>query len=191
LAVGRLDVQKGLIDLLAAAEMVISENRDWHLALAGDGPCRNWLLEQIATRPTLNGHVHWLGSRDDVPGLLQSSDVFVIASLWEGMPNAVLEAMAAGRAVVATAVEGTEEVVVPGLTGWLVPPGNQEALRQSLLAASSNPALCHDYGQNARARITSEFSLAKAVQAYERLWCSVLGYKKPLDSQEVDAIIQP
>src|SRR5271157_5182361 len=63
LAVGRLDVQKGLADLLAAAEKVIAQCPSWHLALAGDGPCRAWLLEQVDTQPLLGGRIHWLGPR--------------------------------------------------------------------------------------------------------------------------------
>ena len=126
--VGRLDVQKGLPDLLGAAERVIGERHNWHLALAGDGPSRDWLVGQLAERPLLRENVHWLGRRDDVPGLLKAADVLVHASLWEGMPNAVLEAMAARRPVVGTAVEGTEDLVVPGQTGWLVPPNDVAAL---------------------------------------------------------------
>ena len=121
LCVGRLDRQKGLPDLLQAAECLILKRPDWHLALAGDGPCRDWLLEQIANRPVLSKNVHWLGHRDDIPNVLKSADVLVQSSLWEGMPNSVLEAMAAGLAVVSTSVEGAEDLVVPGQTGWLVP----------------------------------------------------------------------
>ena len=107
---------------------MISKNPDWHLALAGDGPCRDWLQQQITNRSTLSGKVHWLGRRDDIPNVLKSADVVVHASLWEGMPNAVLEAMAAGIAVIGTAVEGTEDLVVAGQTGWLVPPHDATTL---------------------------------------------------------------
>ena len=159
LAVGRLDPQKGLSDLLAAAERVIPEAPDWHLVLAGDGPCRRWLLEQIATRPVLIGRVHWLGARDDVPGLLKAANLLVLASRWEGMPNVVLEAMAARRAVVATAVEGTEELVLPCQTGWLVPPRDTASLAHALLEAAHDPALCQAMGQKGRDRAVRAFSL--------------------------------
>jgi len=180
LAVGRLDVQKGLADLLAAAERVIARCPSWHLALAGDGPCRAWLLEQINGRPSLGGRIHWLGRRDDIPGLLKAADVLVLASLWEGMPNVVLEAMAASRPVVATAVEGTEELVIPGQTGWLVPPRDPEALSTALLAAAHAPDLCRTFGHESRARIEQEFSLERTVAAYERLWYGLLGYQSLL-----------
>jgi starch synthase (maltosyl-transferring) len=177
LAVGRLDAQKGIPDLLAAAERVIPAEPAWHLALAGDGPCRVWLMDQLATRPALACRVRWLGARADVPGLLKSADVLVLASLWEGMPNAVLEAMAAGRAVVATAVEGTAELVIPGETGWLVPPHDPESLGRALLEAARDPGLRHALGRNGRARIEAEFSIERTVMAYERLWAGVLGYQ--------------
>src|SRR5262249_31285663 len=108
LSVGRLDFQKGVPNLLDAAERVIAPRPTWHLVLAGDGPDRAWLLRQLSERPALHDRVRWLGPRDDIPGLLKSADVLVHAALWEGMPNAVLEAMAAQRAVVGTAIEGTE-----------------------------------------------------------------------------------
>ena len=176
LAIGRLDVQKGLADLLAAAERVIAQCPSWHLALAGDGPCRAWLLEQVNAQPLLEGRIHWLGPRDDVPGLLKAADVLVLASLWEGMPNVVLEAMAASRPVVATAVEGTEELVIPGQTGWLVQPRDPEMLSTALLAAAHAPDLCRTFGLEGRTRVEKEFCLGRTVSAYERLWCGLLGY---------------
>ena len=179
LTVGRLDIQKGLTDLLTAAKQVIARCPSWHLALAGDGPWRAWLLEQIEAQPSLRGRIHWLGLRNDVPGLLKSADVLVLASLWEGMPNVVLEAMAASRPVVATDVEGTGELVIPGQTGWLVPPRNPEALSIALLAATHDPDLCRTFGRQGRTRVEQEFSLDRTVAAYEQLWCRLLGYDCP------------
>jgi glycosyltransferase involved in cell wall biosynthesis len=177
LCVGRLDPQKGLPDLLDAAERVIARRPDWHLALAGDGPERAWLLEAIEGRTLLRDHVHWLGRRDDVPGLLRTADVLVQASHWEGMPNAVLEAMAARRAVVGTSVEGTEDLVVPGETGWLVPPRDPPALAQALDEAAADPDRCRRHGEAGRLRVEREFSLDAVVAAYERLWAAVLGLR--------------
>jgi glycosyltransferase involved in cell wall biosynthesis len=177
LFVGRLDQQKGLPDLLEAAEEVISKKPDWHLALAGDGPCRDWLLNQIANRRALQGRVHWLGQRGDIPNVLKSANVLVQPSLWEGMPNSVLEAMAAGLAVIGTTVEGTEDLVVPDQTGWLVPPHDAAALARALFEAAQSPDLVHRYGQAGRVRAERQFSLETTVAAYEYLWAGVLGYR--------------
>ena len=177
LYVGRLDQQKGLPDLLTAAELVIALKPDWHLALAGDGPSRDWLLGHIASRPILSGHVHWLGHRDDIPSVLKSADVLVHASLWEGMPNSVLEAMAAGLAVVGTTVEGTEDLVVPGQTGWLIAPHDPVALAHVLMEAAESPDRLKRFGQAGRLRALEQFALQTTVAAYERLWAGVLGYR--------------
>jgi glycosyltransferase involved in cell wall biosynthesis len=178
LFVGRIDLQKGLPDLLHAAEHVIALRPDWHLALAGDGPTSGWLVRQIAERSPLRDKVHWLGRRDDVPSLLQSADLLVHPSLWEGMPNAVLEAMAARRPVVGTAVEGTEDLVVPGRTGWLVPAGDVAALSRALIEAADSPERCQRFGEAGRIRVQADFSVETTVAAYERLWSAILGFAK-------------
>jgi starch synthase (maltosyl-transferring) len=177
LYVGRLDAQKGLPDLLDAAERVVTERSGWHLALAGDGPMRGWLVAEINSRHRLMGRVHWLGSRDDIPALLKSADILVHPSLWEGMPNAVLEAMAASLPVIGTVVEGTEDLIVPGQTGWLVPPRNVVALTEALLEAADSPECCLRYGKAGRLRIEREFSLEKTLTAYESLWGRILGFE--------------
>lgn len=181
LYVGRLDPQKGLPSLLNAAKRMSSHRPDWFLSLAGDGPSRSWLLEEIAKEPRLQEKVRWLGPRDDIPRLLKTANVLVHASFWEGMPNAVLEAMAAGRAVIGTAVEGTEDLVVPGQTGWLVPPDDPEALYRALIEAAESPRRCDEFGRNARLRVEQEFSLAKTIEAYEHLWAGILGLELPND----------
>jgi starch synthase (maltosyl-transferring) len=184
LFVGRLNVQKGLPTLLDAAAKVIATRPDWHLVLAGDGPEGTWLASRLASEPDLVARVHPLGLRADVPELLKAADVLVLPSLWEGMPNAVLEAMAAGRAVVATAVEGTEELVVPHVTGWLVPPGDANALADALLNAAADPDSLRRLGQAARTRVENEFSPARTILAYERLWARILGLEEPDSSHQ-------
>ncbi len=135
---------------------------------------------------TSSGHgrhlaAEFIGSEHEMTyqRLLKTADVLVLASLWEGMPNVVLEAMAASRPVVATAVEGTEELVISGQTGWLVPPRDSEALSTALLEAASTPNLCYVLGCQGRVRVGAEFSIDQTVIAYERLWYGLLGYQPP------------
>jgi glycosyltransferase involved in cell wall biosynthesis len=175
LYVGRLDPQKGLSVLLEAAPKVAEAHRDWHLVLAGDGPEREALKKVTAADPTLHERVHWLGRRDDVPALLKAADLLVLPSLWEGMPNVVLEAMAARLPVVGTSVEGTEDLVIPGQTGWLVPPGDPGMLASVLLEAASDRERLRRFGEAARGRVEAEFTPLRVVKAYERLWAGVLG----------------
>jgi glycosyltransferase involved in cell wall biosynthesis len=176
LYVGRLDPQKGLNFLLDAASKVVASRPDWHLALVGDGPEREALRARLDADPDLNPRIHMIGRRDDVPGLLKAADLLVLPSLWEGMPNVVLEAMAARRAVVASAVEGTEDLVIPGRTGWLVPPGDRESLADALVDSASDPGRLHRFGEVARARVEASFTPARVVESYERLWAGVLGF---------------
>ena len=175
LYVGRLDPQKGLGFLLGAASKVTEVRPDWHLALVGDGPDSDALRSRSGDDPNLGGRVHWLGRRDDVPALLRAADVLVLPSLWEGMPNVVLEAMAARLAVVGTAVEGTEELIIPDRTGWLVPPADSGALAVALLEAAADPSRLRRFGEAARDRVEAEFTPGRVVEAYERLWAGVLG----------------
>ncbi len=175
LYVGRLDPQKGLPFLLDATARVVRVRPDLHLALAGAGPERAALHAVTAANPDLADRVHWLGLRADVPALLKAADLLVLPSLWEGMPNVVLEAMAAGRPVVATAVEGTTDLVVPGETGWLVPAADPAALAAALLDAAADPARRQRFGAAGRARIAADYAPARVVAAYEQLWARLLG----------------
>jgi starch synthase (maltosyl-transferring) len=173
--VGRMEPQKGVPVLLDAAGRVAARRPDWHLALAGDGPGLDEYRRRAAGMPALTDRVRWLGRRDDIPALLKTADVLVLPSFWEGMPNVVLEAMAAGRAVVATRVEGTEDLIIPGATGWLVPPGDAAALAEALEEAVADPERCRRLGEAGRARVDAEFAPGRVVEAYDRLWSGLLG----------------
>jgi glycosyltransferase involved in cell wall biosynthesis len=180
LYVGRLELQKGLTFLLDAVARVDS----LHLCIAGDGPYRDVLIEQARELPTLGSRVHWLGRRGDVPSLLKAADFLVLPSLWEGMPNVVLEAMAARRAVVATSVEGTEDLVVPSETGWLVPPSDVDALAAALREATADHDRLNKLGEAGRLRIETYFTPPRVVTAYEHLWAGVLGLDYGRDSSK-------
>ncbi len=175
LFVGRLDRQKGVATLIDAAARVARERDDWFLALVGDGPERQALHDRAGRDAGLSARLRWLGRRDDVPALLKAADLLVLPSLWEGMPNVVLEAMAARRAVVATAVQGSDELVEPGRTGWLVPPGDPGPLAQALMDAASDPGRLRRFGEAGRARVEEGYTPGRVVAAYERLWAGVLG----------------
>lgn len=173
---GRLSVQKGLFFLVVAAGAIAAEDPSIHFVMAGDGPLRDDLRAEAAKFPSLVGRMHWLGRRDDVPSLLKAADLLVLPSSWEGMPNVVLEAMAARRAIAATAVEGSEDLVVPGETGWLVPPADPAALAAALIEAASDRDRLRRFGETGRARVEAHFTPKHVVDAYERLWAGILGY---------------
>lgn len=175
LTVGRLDVQKGLPDLLEAVERIGESSGSWRLAIVGDGPLRGWLHDQVASRPGLSCRVLILGRRGDVPSLMRSADLLIHAAHWEGMPNVVLEAMAAGLPVVSTAVEGSVDLVTPGRTGWLVPIGDTPKLAEAIRTALADREAARRMGGAGRLRVESDFATSRMVASYEELWARVLG----------------
>ena len=128
LFVGRLDPQKGIEVLLGALPQVTASVGDLHVLFAGDGPLRG-RVEEFASA---NERVHVLGQRDDVANLMRAADCLVLPSLWEGMPNVVLEARAAALPVIASNVEGVEDALGGASSGRLVPPGDSTALADAI-----------------------------------------------------------
>ena len=110
-----------------------------------------------------------------MPDILAAADLSVLPSLSEGLPNAVLESMAAGVPVVATSVGGTPELVEDGVTGLLVPPRDAEALAVAIARLIGNPALARRFGEAGRRRVHDRFSMAAMVRATERLYLGLLG----------------
>jgi glycosyltransferase involved in cell wall biosynthesis len=158
LTVGRLDAQKGHAYLLAAA----ADIPDALFVFVGEGRERS-ALEAQARALGVAERVRFLGHRDDVPDLLAACDVFVLPSRYEGLPLSVLEAMAAARPVVATAIEGTDEIVRHGETGLLVPPAAPSALAEAIRAVLADRALATRMGQAGRARVGREFSMSRMI----------------------------
>ena len=173
LFVGRLERQKGIDVLIEAFELVWKARPDAHLILVGDGPERAHWETRAAN---LARSIHLIGRRDDVPGLMKLADFFVLPSRWEGMPNVVLEAMAARRAVVGTDIEGTNELVIPGETGWLVAVEDSRSLAVAWLDALSDRDRLLRFGEAGRARIEKEFTPEQVVAQYDALWSRLLGY---------------
>jgi glycosyltransferase involved in cell wall biosynthesis len=163
LSVGRLRAPKDFVTLVRA--MAGLEAR---LRIAGDGPDRPALEAEIDRLGLSN--VELLGTRDDVPELLAGADVFVLASDSEGMPMSVLEAMAAGLPVVASAVGGVPELVRDGETGALVPPRDSAALAGALRRIVSDPALVDRLGEAGRQRVEREFSLERFEREHLELY---------------------
>jgi L-malate glycosyltransferase len=166
--VARLREEKGHRFFIDAARRVVLSTDNVHFVVVGDGPLRHEIQAQ-ANRFGIGARVHFVGDRMDASRLYAGFDVSVLASLHEGFPNAVLEAMAAGVAVVATAVGGVTELIQDGSTGYLVAPANAEALAQRITFA-----LGDEEGRAAIAargrEFVKRFSMGKMVKAVETLY---------------------
>ena len=123
----------------------------------------------------LSNRVFLLGERNDVPSILASSDVFVLPSNWEGLPYTVIEAMMAGLPVVATSVGGVPELVEDGVTGFLVPRSDPEALAEALQRLIDDPELRERMGKAGRQKAMCEFTLDRMLRETEKVYEEVLG----------------
>jgi glycosyltransferase involved in cell wall biosynthesis len=167
--VGTFKRQKGHCYLIDAMAAVADRFPQLHLVLVGDGELRDAVDEQVIAAG-LSSRVHLLGSRRDVPELLSASNSFVLPSLWEGLPVALVEAMACGLPVIATAVSGTSQVMVSGATGWLVPPGDTPRLAEAMAELLRDPERAAAMGATARKRVTAWFSARHQAQQLAELF---------------------
>jgi sugar transferase (PEP-CTERM/EpsH1 system associated) len=175
--IGRLDPIKDHLSLFSAFEALRKQRTDARLLVVGDGPARR-RLESAAGEGVV-----FLGNRLDVPEILRSVDVFVLPSLNEGISNTILEAMAAGVAVVATRVGGNPELVEDGQTGTLVSARDKEAFASALIRYLDDPGLRRLHGEAGRTRVRNHFSISKMVDGYEAVYRRVVesSRKKKLD----------
>ena len=169
LTVARLDEQKGHQYLLEAAVQV----PEAQFVLAGDGPLRS-ALEAQARSLGLEGRVKFLGYCTDVPEWLAECDVFVLPSLYEGLPLSILEAMAAGRPIIATQIGGTDEAVLDGETGLLVPPADPTALAAAIRSILGDRVFAQRLASAGRRRVEQEFSTAAMLQQVTQVYTELL-----------------
>lgn len=167
--VGRLTRQKGQEVLLHAAPAILRAVPGALFLLVGDGEDRS-RLEALAMRLGLANRVRFLGTRRDVPLLMRALDIFVLPSHWEGMPISLLEAMAASVPVVASAVTGSREVVVDGVSGLLVAPGSPEELAAAVIRIAADPGLAAGLGRAGRERVARAYAVEAMVEATAALY---------------------
>lgn len=173
LFVGRLDPQKAPFLLLEAFERLLKRHPNWQLLFVGRGPLWGPMAEWIAARK-LEPNIRLAGWRPDVPQLLKTADCLALPSLWEGMPNIVLEAMAAGLPVVVSRVEGTDELIRSGETGMLVMPGSVAELEQQVEAVLIDSELSATLSYNSQQHVKMAFTFDAMIAAYEQLYLRLL-----------------
>jgi glycosyltransferase involved in cell wall biosynthesis len=155
--------------LVRAAERVLREQPDTGFVLFGEGPERARLLKQI-NAAGLGQSFILAGFRADLDRFLPHFDLLVLPSNTEGMPNVVLEAFAAGVPVVATAVGGTPEIIEEGVSGYLVPSGDDEAMAERICLALDNADALPDMGRKGRLYVQEKFGFATQADLYRELF---------------------
>ena len=177
LTVGRLEPVKNHRELIQVFREVVSEYPHARLLIAGQGPLHPVLEQQIAASG-LGTHVRLLGIRRDIPELLNAADAFVLPSLWEGMSNALLEAAATALPIVATNIGGNPEVVLDGVSGYLVPPSEPAALKEAMCRLLSVPKEQRlRMGLAGREHVVRNFDLEQVVDRWEALYRELLQRK--------------
>jgi glycosyltransferase involved in cell wall biosynthesis len=181
ISVARLSSEKDFPTLLRATALAATQWPDLQLRIVGDGPERP-ALERLSRELGLTTRVEFLGERRDVPALLKGAGFFVTASLTEGISLTLLEAMAVGLPVVATAVGGNPEIVQDGVTGLLSPAGDPDALAATMVAMSQRSADWPAFGEAGRGRVCEEFDVRRMAADYEALYRELFDEKEPRPS---------
>ena len=170
---------KGHPVLISAAPEIVKAHPQTKFVLVGDGSKRGEFESQVKALG-LEANFLFLGRRGDVPAILACCDIAVLPSLAEGLPNAVLEYLAAGLPVVATALGGNLEIIQEGKTGLLVPPQDSSALAAALIRLLSDEAFAAQIAQAGRAHVEQNFSFERLITEVEQLYTKLLNQKRPV-----------
>jgi glycosyltransferase involved in cell wall biosynthesis len=174
--VGRLVPNKGQRFLIEATKEVIRRHPEVRLLLVGAGPSRE-ALKKFVSELDLDQHVRFLSDCPDTGEILAITTAFVLPSLGEGISVALLEAMAVGKPVIATAVPGNSDVVVPGITGLLVPAQDASALARAICELLADPSGARRMGAAGRARVKNHFSFDNTCRRIAGLYDEVMACK--------------
>lgn len=168
--VGRLDPVKDHTTLLTAAETLLRDGIELRVVLVGKGPEHNRLRERIAGNKLLQYRVIFAGEVSHPEDWLAALDIYVLPSRSEGMSNSLLEAMASGLPCVATRVGSNSDLVEEGRSGFLVEAGDAASMARRLEQLAASPTLRQEFGEQARRRAKTEFSLRSMIDNYARLY---------------------
>jgi glycosyltransferase involved in cell wall biosynthesis len=174
--VGRLTLQKGQKYLIDAVSALREKIPQILLLIVGDGPMRGELENHIRALGADKNTI-LLGTRRDIPQLLSAMDIFVLPSVWEGLGTALIEAMAAGKAIIATDIPPFREIINTEKIGILVPARNSSAIASSIELLLGNKSFAGTLGNNAQERAYSDFNITTTVDKYTNLYEDILSNK--------------
>lgn len=172
--VGRLEPEKDHRTLLQAFRALVVRRPAAHLLIVGDGRLRGE-LESLSRVLGLDRNVTFAGARTDIPAMLAAMDVFVLSSVNEGVPLSVVEAMAAGKPVIATDVGGLRSLVKPSINGLLVPAADPASLEEAMTELAAHPARRQEMGARSRQMASESFSVSTMVKRYQDIYTAALG----------------
>jgi glycosyltransferase involved in cell wall biosynthesis len=172
-SIARFTSHKQPLTLIKAFQSALSGLPDGHLLLVGDGDQKAEALKMVDVAG-LNERIHFQPFRQDVPDILAAADVFVLPSLWEGLPIGLLEAMAMGKAVIATDVDGTKEVVKDGYNGLLIEAGNAGALAKALVQLCNDEALRKQFSRASMETVRADYEAGGMTRKIEEVYCSII-----------------
>ncbi len=170
--IGRLHPPKDHRTLLTAFQKAISKFQNAYLLIIGEGPLRA-KIERYAQSLGLGEKVKFTGFRRDISEIMAMTDIFILSTLWEGLPFVLLEAMASSKPVIATDVNGNREIIVNEDTGLLVPPKDPEALAQAIIKLAGNPQRAKEMGEKGFLRVKEHFNLEAMVKKTTDLYESL------------------
>lgn len=175
--VGRFSAQKNPLDWVRVASRVARANPRVRFILVGDGPLRAQ-VENLIAREGISGRTILTGLRRDIGRLLSAMDVFLLTSLWEGLPRVIPEAMAMQLPVVATGVDGSAEAVRSGVTGFICLPGDLEGLAARCIDLLNDPEMRIRFGVQARQTALDGYKLEDMIRQIEDLYATLLEEKE-------------
>ena len=169
LSIGNFKPQKNPMDLAKTAKAVFDQDPSVHFIFVGDGELRT-AVEGFVQAEGMAAQVHFLGWRKDISAILSASNCFLLTSLWEGLPRALVEAAVARLPAVAYAVNGVKDILIEGETGFPIPPHETALAAEKILWLKAHPFDARQLGSQARTRIEKEFDIDKMVQQQENLY---------------------
>ena len=183
LFIARFTAHKQPLALIKAFSDAAKRLPNLHLLLVGDGDQKAEAMEMVRAAG-FEGRITFQPFRQDVPDILAASDIFVLPSLWEGLPIGLLEAMAMGKAVIATDVDGTKEVVQNGQNGILVPAGDIPALTESLVSLAADRGRQKEYSRKALETVRTRFDATVMTREIENVYFEVLSKDKEVHNTD-------
>jgi len=177
LSAGRMTEQKGFDFLIQATSLLRARRDDFAVVILGKGRLEGQ-LKRMVKHQGLEDTVHFWGFQENIEPYMAGCTVFVLASLFEGMPNVVMEAMALGRPVVATDVNGVRELMVDGETGLIVPPRDPEAIAAAVNRLLDDPQLAREMGIRGRQRVEQHFTVDRMISELEEYFRGLVYAKR-------------